>query len=103
MQRWNREHVSITLQSKGQALAIIGSGGSTIRELQSSTGARIDVDPNTLRVMLSGKEDTVKAAKSRVMDIIGHTGLRERDGNKGYKGDGRGKGNYGFADGGGHP
>eukprot|EP00439_Symbiodinium_sp_Y106_P003773 s3884_g1.t1 len=57
LQRWDREHAVIQLPSRESAWAIIGKGGSTIRELQTSTQARIDVDPDNQRVTISGKED----------------------------------------------
>lgn len=87
LQRWDREHVYIKLHSKGQALAVIGSGGSTIRELQSSTQARIDVDTTNLHIMISGREECVREAKSRVMQIISSAG----QGGGGWGGGGSGR------------
>ncbi|CAJ1425761.1 unnamed protein product [Effrenium voratum] len=74
LQRWDREHAVIHLQSRQSAWAIIGSGGSTIRELQSSTQARIDVDADNQRVTISGREESVREAKGRIMEIIGSRG-----------------------------
>merc|ERR1712217_944182 len=104
LQRWDREHASISLQTKNQCFAIIGSGGSTIRELQSSTGARIDVDANNLHVMISGKEESVREARARVMEIVNNAGKGSskggyRDDERGMKGNSRegkgGKGGFG--------
>ncbi|CAK0827098.1 unnamed protein product, partial [Prorocentrum cordatum] len=74
LNRWERERVCITLQSKSQALAVIGSGGSTIRELQSSTQTRIAVDTDNLTIVIAGREESVRDAKARVMALIGGAG-----------------------------
>eukprot|EP00927_Polykrikos_kofoidii_P011803 TRINITY_DN15044_c0_g2_i1.p1 TRINITY_DN15044_c0_g2~~TRINITY_DN15044_c0_g2_i1.p1 ORF type:complete len:642 (+),score=121.10 TRINITY_DN15044_c0_g2_i1:195-2120(+) len=67
--RWDKEHCFMRMQSRHQCIAVIGSGGSTIRELQSSTAARIDVDTNACTIRISGTEDRVKEAKRRVQEI----------------------------------
>lgn len=99
LKRWDREHCFMQLDHKGQCLAIIGSGGATIRELQSSTGARIDVDTTNLTVMIAGKEDCVWEAKSRVSQLISNSGKgRSYDddgGGKGRKGGWQGDDNWG--------
>mmetsp|Transcript_18938 Transcript_18938/g.30727 ORF Transcript_18938/g.30727 Transcript_18938/m.30727 type:complete len:578 (+) Transcript_18938:56-1789(+) len=86
--RWDREHHLIRLENPSVVGRIIGSGGSTIRELQQSTGARIDVDANNGTVMISGKEDNVREAKKAVYAIIGSGG--KSDGKGGGKSDSKG-------------
>ncbi|CAL1171468.1 unnamed protein product [Cladocopium goreaui] len=109
LQRWDREHAVIKLHSRESGWAIIGKGGSTIRELQTSTQARIDVDPDNQRVTISGKEDSVREAKARIMEILGSRGGGWGGGGGGWgggKGDdgggwGRGRGRGGRGGGGG--
>merc|ERR1740121_3095295 len=69
LQRWDREHFTIDIP-EGTAGRIIGSGGATIRELQSSTGARIDIDADRNRVIISGKEESVREAKGKILGIV---------------------------------
>lgn len=73
LQRWKREHVSLHA-TRGQCLAVIGSNGAVIRELQSSTGARVDVDVNGERISISGKDEAVAQAKVRILEIISGAG-----------------------------
>eukprot|EP00928_Gymnodinium_smaydae_P087969 TRINITY_DN72131_c0_g1_i1.p1 TRINITY_DN72131_c0_g1~~TRINITY_DN72131_c0_g1_i1.p1 ORF type:complete len:603 (-),score=107.51 TRINITY_DN72131_c0_g1_i1:270-2078(-) len=97
--RWDREHVVIRVHSKGQCFAVIGTGGSTIRELQKDTGARIDVNPDSLTITISGREENVVQAKSRVKQITERSGDwsdkgSKGGGDKGGWGDGGGKGGW---------
>ncbi|CAJ1373943.1 unnamed protein product [Effrenium voratum] len=94
LQRWDREHAVIHLQSRQSAWAIIGSGGSTIRELQSSTQARIDVDADNQRVTISGREESVREAKGRIMEIIGSRGGGWGGGGGGFGGNASGQNDY---------
>jgi len=80
LERWDKEHAVINVSSKNQCFAIIGSGGSVIRELQSATGARISVDPDSCRVTLAGREESVRDAKNRIMEIIGRSGGGGKEG-----------------------
>ena len=49
---------------------IIGAGGATIRELEASTGARIDVDRDEMVVRLQGKtEEIVDAAVAAIKEL----------------------------------
>merc|ERR1712061_281238 len=100
-----------TMTSKRQYLAVIGSGGSRIRELQKETGARIDADRNNLSITISGQEDSVKQAEARVKAITDRAGdgsgkdggeKREKAGGWGRDSDG-GKGGKGGKGGGESP
>eukprot|EP00931_Biecheleriopsis_adriatica_P069800 TRINITY_DN43610_c0_g1_i1.p1 TRINITY_DN43610_c0_g1~~TRINITY_DN43610_c0_g1_i1.p1 ORF type:complete len:462 (+),score=128.81 TRINITY_DN43610_c0_g1_i1:32-1387(+) len=71
LDRWNKQNAIIHLERKNSAWAIIGKGGETIRNLQSSTDTKIDVEPELQKVTISGKEEGVRAAKAKIMQIIG--------------------------------
>lgn len=55
---------------------VIGRAGATIRDLEASTGTRIQVDhkaPGDKPVTISGRADEVERAKRQVLDLIsGH-------------------------------
>eukprot|EP00928_Gymnodinium_smaydae_P008010 TRINITY_DN12878_c0_g1_i1.p1 TRINITY_DN12878_c0_g1~~TRINITY_DN12878_c0_g1_i1.p1 ORF type:complete len:174 (+),score=40.01 TRINITY_DN12878_c0_g1_i1:307-828(+) len=60
------EYIDLPKASSG---AVIGSQGSRIRDFQTQTGARIDVDKTgpTCRVRLSGTRDQVDYAKALIL------------------------------------
>eukprot|EP00397_Hematodinium_sp_SG-2012_P041580 GEMP01045835.1.p1 GENE.GEMP01045835.1~~GEMP01045835.1.p1 ORF type:complete len:447 (+),score=117.93 GEMP01045835.1:80-1420(+) len=87
LERWEKTNQSMTLSHKGQAYAIIGHGGATIRNIQSATGAKVDVDTTNLTVMISGKtEDMVRQAQLRVQQALDgegqEGGAQQRRGNR---------------------
>jgi len=93
LEMWEKTNQSMELHNKGQAYAIIGQGGMTIREIQNSTGAKVEVDTMALMVSISGKsEEQVRQAQLRVEGILGKHGEDHSYGGKGggYGGGGGG-------------
>ena len=60
---------TVELGAKGVPL-IIGTGGATIKMLQSSTGARIDIGRGSTSCSVSGSGDAVSAAVSAIRRLI---------------------------------
>jgi polyribonucleotide nucleotidyltransferase len=60
---------TVELGAKGVPL-IIGTGGATIKMLQSSTGARIDIGRGSTSCSVSGSADAVSAAVSAIRRLI---------------------------------
>eukprot|EP00913_Durusdinium_trenchii_P017230 g16202.t1 len=93
LQRWDREHAVIRLPSRESGWAIIGKGGSTIRELQTSTQA-----PTVDRRMMKGTEvvdlDEQLLEPSNSFKTRGWGGKGDK-GEKGDDGWGRGRGRGG--------
>jgi len=58
---------------------VIGRGGETIRRLQEESGARIQVERDSNRVVIKGDADKVQRAKELVLDIVNNP-LPPRDG-----------------------
>jgi len=51
---------------------VIGAGGSRIAEMQEKSGAKIDIDRSTDRVMVrfSGHQDTIDKAKNLLLEVL---------------------------------
>ncbi|KNC82662.1 hypothetical protein SARC_05062 [Sphaeroforma arctica JP610] len=60
-----------TINCGNHVLAIIGPKGSVIQEIQSSTGAKIDLDRSSNDATITGEPDCVKAAVNRIEKIVG--------------------------------
>lgn len=60
-----------TVNCGDHVLAIIGPKGSVIQEIQSSTGAKIDLDRQSNEATITGEPDCVKAAVNRIEKIVG--------------------------------
>ncbi|KAJ2119450.1 hypothetical protein IW147_005873 [Coemansia sp. RSA 720] len=63
---------------------IIGRGGESIREIQFSSGASVQVQPDNGRaereIVLLGAPDQIEQARARIMDIVSAEGPREQRG-----------------------
>ena len=70
LDKWNKEHAVIYFDHKHQATSLIGGGGANIRELQETSGAKIDINVEKLTCVIVGSEQNVSAAKKIVLDKI---------------------------------
>eukprot|EP00451_Oxyrrhis_marina_P031837 CAMPEP_0204375190 /NCGR_PEP_ID=MMETSP0469-20131031/49064_1 /ASSEMBLY_ACC=CAM_ASM_000384 /TAXON_ID=2969 /ORGANISM="Oxyrrhis marina" /LENGTH=363 /DNA_ID=CAMNT_0051365843 /DNA_START=1 /DNA_END=1089 /DNA_ORIENTATION=- len=59
LQQWEKEYWEHHC-ARGACYAVIGTGGSNIRQLQSETGAHIQVDPDQGVIRVFGGEDAVR-------------------------------------------
>lgn len=50
--------------------AVLGKGGSTIRGISESSGARLDIDKETNTITVSGQPDEVAAAEKAIKLIL---------------------------------
>ena len=50
--------------------AVIGKGGSTIKKLSSSSGAKIDIDRDNMEVLLRGNPQDVATVRQEIEEII---------------------------------
>ncbi|KAJ2342459.1 hypothetical protein IWW50_006324, partial [Coemansia erecta] len=66
---------------------IIGRGGESIREIQFSSGASVQVQPDNGRmereIVLAGTGEQIERARARIMDIVAMEGPREQRGGGG--------------------
>jgi far upstream element-binding protein len=65
---------------------VIGRGGETIRRLQEESGARIQVERDSNRVVIKGSPEKAQRAKELVLDIV-NAPMPTRDGGGGPKND----------------
>lgn len=60
--------VSDSIEAPGQLGRVMGSGGATIREIQNSTGAKVNVDGTSLIIV--GQPAQVAEAKAKILQLI---------------------------------
>eukprot|EP00299_Pterocystis_sp_00344_P000585 c1016_g1_i1.p1 GENE.c1016_g1_i1~~c1016_g1_i1.p1 ORF type:complete len:259 (+),score=53.19 c1016_g1_i1:1-777(+) len=49
---------------------LIGKGGETVRRIQGTSGARVQIDQHKLKVKLSGSKQAVDSAKALVQEVL---------------------------------
>jgi len=55
----------------GEAVrAVIGKGGSNIQQIQSTSGAKVDIEKNTGKCTITGSEDAVESAYKQICSIV---------------------------------
>ena len=75
IERLEKENWKISL--KGDTVgALIGKGGNRVKELREKTKAMINIDMRTGVVEVSGNEDQVNDAKSRILEFVA---IKERE------------------------
>jgi rRNA processing protein Krr1/Pno1 len=61
---------TVKLTSRSAMNIVFGKDFKTIRQLQDTTGAKLDMDKDTLTLQLSGKREQVDAARSAVSSLL---------------------------------
>ncbi|KAJ2500519.1 hypothetical protein GGH96_002667 [Coemansia sp. RSA 1972] len=80
----------VTIMVPGSKVGlIIGRGGESIRDIQFSSGASVQVQPDNGRsereIVLLGAPDQIEQARARIMDIVSAEGPREQRGGYGQQ------------------
>lgn len=60
----------VTMLLHGCAPAVIGRGGSTVRDIQNNSGAKLKIDKETDRLTIIGTTEEIQVAKSLVEEVI---------------------------------
>ena len=62
--------ILVPLNNKGEAGAIIGTGGKRVQAIQADTGARLTVDDIGMTVQVEGSKEAVDHAKKEIEQIL---------------------------------